>query len=183
MNFEDLFHVDPDKARMLFGETTLRRLQKALDDFNAVVTGKQPIHAEVDREVPLPADGGTTFHIGDGYKLTVVKSLNGILRGKDYVHGYIYGPMISFQPEVMMGNFPNIQHITFYTGEEFQKLLAGGAYAPRNDLEAPMENQSNPLKSVAQWAVGFLMGIIAGIFIGATIHAYFPQVFDWLLTP
>jgi hypothetical protein len=46
-----------------------------------------------------------------------------------------------------------------------------------------MENQPGSLKSLAQWAVGFLMGIIAGIFIGAALHAYFPQVFDWLLTP
>jgi hypothetical protein len=84
---------------------------------------------------------------------------------------------------VMTGNFPNIQHLTFYTAEELQKLLAGGAYIPRNDVEVAMENKSKPLKSLAQWGVGFLMGIIAGIFIGAALHAYFPQVFDWLLTP
>ena len=46
-----------------------------------------------------------------------------------------------------------------------------------------MENQPNNPKSLAQWGVGCLMGIIAGIMIGAALHAYFPQVFDWLLTP
>lgn len=125
MKFDDLFHVDIDSAVALFGEATLRRLQKSLDDFNAVLEGKPPIHAVVDREVPLPTDGGTTFYKGDGYKLTIVKSLNGIMRGKEYVHGYIYGPIITFQPDVMTGNFPNIQYLTFYTGEELRRLLAG----------------------------------------------------------
>lgn len=125
MKFDDLFHVDIDSAVALFGEATLRRLQKSLDDFNAVLEGKPPIHAVVDQEVPLPTDGGTTFYKGDGYKLTIVKSLNGIMRGKEYVHGYIYGPIITFQPDVMTGNFPNIQYLTFYTGDELRKLLAG----------------------------------------------------------
>lgn len=125
MKFDDLFHVDIDSAVALFGEATLRRLQKSLDDFNAVLEGKPPIHAVVDREVSLPTDGGTTFYKGDGYKLTIVKSLNGIMRGKEYVHGYIYGPIITSQPDVMTGNFPNIQYLTFYTGEELRRLLAG----------------------------------------------------------
>ena len=123
MTFEDLFHIDITKAKNIFGETTVDRLQKALDDFNAVLSGKPPLHAQVDRDVPLPADGGTTFYKGDGYKLSIVKSLNGIMRGEEYVHGYIYGPIISFEANVMTGNFPNIQHITFYTGDELQKLL------------------------------------------------------------
>jgi hypothetical protein len=50
-------------------------------------------------------------------------------------------------------------------------------------LEATMANQPNHLKFLVPWGVGCLMGIIAGIFIGAALHAYFPQVFDWLLTP
>ena len=183
MNFEDLFHINVDSARTLFGETTFHRLHYALDDFNAVIAGRPPIHAAVDPDVPLPADGGTKFYKGDGYKLSVIKSLNGILRGKEYVHGFIYGPIIAFQAEVMTGNFPNIQHLTFYTSEELKKLLACGAYVPRNELESSMENQSTPPRSLAQWAVGFFMGIIAGIFIGAALHAYFPHVFDWLLTP
>jgi hypothetical protein len=123
MNFEDLFHIEAAKAKNLFGEETLRRLQKSLDDFNAVIEGKYPIHAEVDKDVPLPTDGGTTFYKSDGYKLTIVMSLNGIMRGEEYVHGYIYGPILSFEPGVMTGNFPNIQHLTFYTGEELQKIL------------------------------------------------------------
>jgi len=123
MNFEDLFHVSLDTAQTLFGEATLQRLQQALDDVNAVLEGKHPVHATADNDVPRPADGGTTFYKGDGYKLTIVKSLNGIMRGKEYVHGYIYGPIISFKPDVMTGNFPNVQYLTFYTGEELQRHL------------------------------------------------------------
>ena len=124
MNFEDLFHVEVEQAKNLFGEKTFHRLQKAQDDFNAVLEGKPPVHAIVDKDVSLPADGGTTFYKGDDYKLTIVKSLNGIMRGKQYVHGYIYGPIISFEPDVMTGNFPSIQHLTFYAGEELQKILS-----------------------------------------------------------
>jgi len=123
MNFEDLFHMEVDSAKSLFGEATFQHLQKARDDFNAVLEGKHPNHAEVDKDVPLPSDGGTTFYKGDGYKLTIVKSLNGIMCGEEYVHGYIYGPVILFEPDVMRGNFPRIQHLTFYTAEELQKLL------------------------------------------------------------
>jgi len=46
-----------------------------------------------------------------------------------------------------------------------------------------MEKQTNNLKSLVQWGVGFLMGIIVGIFIGAALQSYFPQVFDWLVMP
>jgi len=123
MNFEDLFHIKVDKAKNLFGEATFSRLQKSLEDFNAAIEGKYPIHAEVDKDVPLLTDGGTIFYKGDGYKLTIVTSLNGIMCGEEYIHGYIYGPIISFEPEVMRGNMPNIQHLTFYPGDELQKLL------------------------------------------------------------
>jgi hypothetical protein len=125
MNFEALFHIEVDKARTLFGKKTFRRLQKSLDDFNAVIEGKYPVHAVVDKDVPLLTDGGTTYYKGDGYKLTIVMSLNGIMRGKEYVHGYIYGPILAYEPDVMTGNFPSIQYLTFYTGEELKKLLRG----------------------------------------------------------
>jgi len=123
MDFEDLFHIKVDKAKKLFGELTFSRLQMSLDDFNAALEGKYPIHAVVDKDVPLLTDGGTTYYKGNGYKLTIVMSLNGIMFGEEYIHGYIYGAIISFDPEVMRGNFPNIQHLTFYTGDELQKLL------------------------------------------------------------
>lgn len=123
MIFEDLFHMDVDKAKKLFGEETFNRLQKALDDFNAILDGKYPVHAVVDKNVPLLSDGGTTYYKGDGYKLTIVMSLNGIMRGEEYIHGYIYGPIISFEATLMRGNFPNIQHITFYEGDKLKRLL------------------------------------------------------------
>jgi hypothetical protein len=46
-----------------------------------------------------------------------------------------------------------------------------------------MDDQSNKPRSIVQLAVGFLMGIVLGIVIGATLQAYFPQAFEWLLRP
>jgi len=45
MTFDDIFHVDIDSAKTLFGEATCHRLQRALDDFNAALEGKLPVHA------------------------------------------------------------------------------------------------------------------------------------------
>jgi hypothetical protein len=39
MTFEELFHMSVDKAKNLFGEETLGRLQKSLDEFNAILEG------------------------------------------------------------------------------------------------------------------------------------------------
>lgn len=123
MNFEDLFHMEVENAKNLFGKETLNRLQKAMDDFNTVLEGKYPVHAKVDKDVPLLSDGGTTYYKGDGYKLTIVMSLNGIMQNEEYIHGYIYGPIIAFEENVMRGNFPNIQNLTFYLGDDLKKLL------------------------------------------------------------
>ena len=71
MIFEELFHIDPKNASKRFGSVTYRRLKDALDDFNAVLSGNPPVHAKVDKDHPLITDGGTTFYIGDGYKLTI----------------------------------------------------------------------------------------------------------------
>ena len=100
MNFDELFHMDIDSAKSLFGEVTFLRLQKALDDFNAALSGKPPLHAQVDTDVPLPTDGGTTFYKGNSHNLTIVKSLDGIMRGKDHIHSYINGQVISFEADV-----------------------------------------------------------------------------------
>ncbi len=124
MTFEEIFHLDPISASKRFGSATFRRLQEALDDFNAVLSGNSPVHARADKDHPALTDGGTTFYIGDGYKLTILMSLNGIMHGEEYIHGYIYGPMISFEPEVMVGNYPSIHQLSFYPGEELKKLLS-----------------------------------------------------------
>ena len=124
MTFEELFHLDTESAKKRFGRTTYRRLQEARDDFNAVFSGNLPVHARADQDRPLLTDGGTTFYVGDGYKLTILMSLNGIMHDEEYIHGYIYGQMISFEPEVMKGNYPSIQQLTFYPKKELEKLLS-----------------------------------------------------------
>lgn len=122
--FEDMFHTDSKTAQKLFGEATVRRLQQALEDFNAVLRYKRPVHAKVDNEYPAPADGGTRSYRGDGYRLTIVQSLNAIRRaeGEGQVDGITYGPIITFNPDLMFGNRPNIEQLTFYPESEFIKL-------------------------------------------------------------
>lgn len=123
MTFEDLFHITGQDARKEFGDLTYKRLIEAVDDFNAVLKGEKPRNAKFDEEHPLPADGGTSFYRGDGYRLTIHKSLNGVMKDKDYIHGYIYGPEITFEKNVMIGNMPTISFLTFYTMEDLRRLL------------------------------------------------------------
>jgi len=114
LNFEDLYHVTVQEAGSLFGDLTTGRLKLALDDFNAVITGRKPIHAKLDLKKPRMTDGGTSYYAGDGYQLTIVMSLNGMMNEDEYVSGYIYGPIIAFEESVMRGNFPNIHSLAFY---------------------------------------------------------------------
>ena len=127
MTFEELYHIDPRAAPELVGPATFQALQDALEDINAVLAGRPPKHAAVDTEQPLPTDGGTTFFRADGYRLTIVRSLNGLMRGKDYVHGYIYGPVLTFAPHVMVGNWPAVSLTSFYPAARLSELTASAA--------------------------------------------------------
>ena len=122
-SFEDLFHIEAKTAEKQYGKETYQRLKKATEDFNAVLAGKKPKNAKEDKKHPLPADGGTSFYIGDGYKLTVVMSLNGVMSGEKYYGGYMYGPQITFNENLLSGNGPSIRHVTFYPREELMKFL------------------------------------------------------------
>ena len=121
--FDDLFHIDAASARIAYGIAASGALREALDDFNAVLAGAQPRHARFDRGRPLLADGGTKYYKGRGYKLTIVKSLNGMFHGKTYISGYVYGPVIDFDSSVMAGNAPSISYLTFYPDETLRALL------------------------------------------------------------
>lgn len=127
MKFKELYHIDPSAAPDLVGPATFQALQHALEDINAVLAGRQPTHAAVDKEQPLPADGGTTFFRANGYRLTIVRSLNGLMRGQDYIHGYIYGPVVTFDPHVMVGNWPAVSLTSFYPAERLSELTASAA--------------------------------------------------------
>jgi hypothetical protein len=121
--FADLFHLELSEAEERFGEAAAVLLRQAAEDFNAVLEGDRPIHAVVDETKPLPLDGGTAFYRGEGYSLTVVKSLNGVMRGKEYISGYIYGPIVHFDGVLMVGNYPQISQLSFYPERVMYDLL------------------------------------------------------------
>lgn len=99
-------------------KSTQHKLQELTEDFDAVVAGRKPVHARHDTKEGVLADGGTSFYIGNGYKLTVEQSLCTI-GGAD---GMLYGPIFTLGPELADGNDNQISHVTFYRMEEFRKL-------------------------------------------------------------
>jgi hypothetical protein len=103
-------------ARLSEGER--RVLTDASEDFKAVVAGKKPVHAILDKNAPLPSDGGSTFYNGDGYRLTVLESLSSF----GGFHGTAYGPIIRFQKSFAPGNTAEVSDIRIYSREEFSKL-------------------------------------------------------------
>jgi len=94
-------------------------LKEATDDYRAVVEGKRPVHAVVDKKAPLPADGGTTFYLGKGYRLTIQCSIVNFSNESFY----FYGPIITFDKGVAVGESPTISHIEIYSPESLRKLL------------------------------------------------------------
>ena len=109
--------VGLDVARLPERERQI--LIEASEDFRAVVAGKKPIHAVFDEDAPLPADGGTTFYQGKGYRLTVLVSLS------DFggFHGTAYGPVVKFEESFAPGNTSQLSDIRFYSQEAFRELM------------------------------------------------------------
>jgi hypothetical protein len=94
-------------------------MQEAEADFAAVLAGCSPTHAQVIKDAPLPADGGTRFYQGNGYRLTVVKML--VQAGG--VSGFVYGPLLVFDSGVMSGNGNKIESTSFYSSSAMGRLL------------------------------------------------------------
>jgi hypothetical protein len=123
VTFDDLFHIPLAEAGRTLGAERLKMLQSALEDFNAVLNFKAPVHAASDKSAPTPADGGTSFYKAPGYRITITKSLFSLGKGQQTVHGYMYGPVLTFGPEVGAGNFDQISRISFYPLATLNKLL------------------------------------------------------------
>jgi len=119
VTFEDLFHMTPTAAERALGAQRLKMLQAAADDFNAVLNFKQPVHAQIDKKAPLPADGGTTFYKCAGHDLTVMKSLFSM----GELHGYMYGPVLKLKSKIGDGNSCTISRISFYSIETLNLLM------------------------------------------------------------
>jgi hypothetical protein len=100
--------------------TNQQVIDNALKDFKAVLAGKQPVYAKFDNESSTPADGGTQVFKANGYSLVVLKSLVTVAG----VDGYMYGPIIRFEPSVAVGNSNTISQVSFYSVEALNNLLS-----------------------------------------------------------
>ena len=85
-------------------------MQEASEDFCAVVSGKQPVYAKLDRDAARPADGGTSFYVGRKYKLTIVHSLSSF----GGFNGTAHGQVITFEDAFAPGNTNVISNIRVY---------------------------------------------------------------------
>lgn len=90
-------------------------LEKSEEDYQAVLTGKEPVHAKyIENSYTL--DGGTRAYQGEGYKIIV---LHQIARIGD-ASGNLYGPIIEYENKSFFSG--KIANVRFYTSAELQKL-------------------------------------------------------------
>jgi hypothetical protein len=121
LSFDDLFHVNAEEAERILGALVIKKLRAALEDFNAVLAYKKPIHARLGKG-PFLRDGGTLPYDGDGYKLTVVKSLFSLGKGNKDIDGYTYGPDLELR-DIGIGNLSQVSRISFFPANVLKKLL------------------------------------------------------------
>ena len=133
--FADLFHLTPAEAERSSGSERVKMLQAAVEDYNAVLNFKRPIHLVtktkiVDgrsvetNEIQFINDGGTKIYEGHGYHLMVVKrffELGGA--SKTGIRGYMYGPVITFDDKPELGDLKNISSVSFYPVDKLDQLL------------------------------------------------------------
>lgn len=107
------YHLDNDSH---FEAGLHLRLQHAAEDFEAARAGLYPLHA---KEGAAFLDGGTSTWEGDGYRLTLVKSMTTV----GDVHGLMYGPVLELAYPLAHGNTTQISHVRFYSGAELERVL------------------------------------------------------------
>jgi hypothetical protein len=95
-----------------------RTIIEATEDFQAVLLGREPVHAQFDKHAPVPSDGGTTFYIGHKYKLTIESSLSSF----GSLSGWVYGPIVVFDEAFAHGNENTFSGVHFYTQAGLPKL-------------------------------------------------------------
>jgi hypothetical protein len=114
----DLSTLKPTQAKII---------KEANVDFLLVLKGEKPRYAQFNKEMPLPADGGTTYYSGDHYELTVVQSLSTF----GNLNGYIYGPVVDFDKQFSPGNMNTVSNLRFYTSEQLKELKKHANKAPQ----------------------------------------------------
>ena len=100
-------------------------ITRASEDSERELQGKKPKNAALDEKAPLPADGGTLFYAGKGYRLTVIKSLSSFGNTGEGLQGYVYGPVLSFPKSFAPGNMSEVVSLRFYTNQQLQALTGG----------------------------------------------------------
>jgi hypothetical protein len=120
LSFGPFQGVDLNALSVSHRETIIQ----ASEDFDLVQKGKVPKYAIVDKAAPLPADGGTSYFLGKGYKLTIMKSLSSFGGDQRSLSGYVYGPVITFSSPFASGNGSQVAGLRFYTSSQLQQLVA-----------------------------------------------------------
>lgn len=98
--------------------TDAQILQNAQEDYDLVVSGKKPKNAIEDNTQGVPADGGTRYFKGQGYKLEVRQTI-----ADEAEPGFNYGPVITFEKIIENGKPKQMSNIKFYKTEDLLKLL------------------------------------------------------------
>ncbi|MDH5731076.1 MAG: hypothetical protein OEZ58_19000 [Gammaproteobacteria bacterium] len=105
----DLSKLKPENAKIIM---------EANVDFLLVLEGRKPKYAKTKKDAWLPADGGTTFYVGDHYNLTIVQSMSTF----GEIDGYVYGPVIEFDKSFALGNSNSVSNLKFYTSVKLNEL-------------------------------------------------------------
>jgi hypothetical protein len=113
-----LYNLDAGNAASAFNPETRRKLEQAAEDFEAAVAGLPPIHAHKEGGF---LDGGTTIWQGEGYSITLMKSMTTV----GDIHGYMVGPVLKLDYPLAHGNTTEMSHVTFYTQEALDEFLRG----------------------------------------------------------
>ena len=93
-------------------------MRKSNEDFLLVLDGKIPKHATLNSNIPPVLDGSTTSYLGNRYEIVIVESPSTF----GGIHGYIYGPVITFERRFAPGSMTTVNNLRFYTNEQLKKL-------------------------------------------------------------
>ncbi|WP_369938850.1 hypothetical protein [Xanthomonas medicagonis] len=99
-------------------------LRQADADFRAAAAGRTPLHARIDTEAPLPADGGTRHYLGQGYRLTVLRRLSCI----GTQTAIAYGPILQLDEALFAtATLPTVSDVRLYAPAALARWLEAAA--------------------------------------------------------
>ncbi len=84
------------------------------------------MHARIDPEAPLPADGGTRSYLGQGYRLTVLRRLSSVGAQTTIA----YGPILQLDEALFAAAaLPAMSEVRLYAHAALGQLLGVAAQA------------------------------------------------------